>query len=163
MRKCKKCGIEKPLEDFYKQPSCRDGRRPECKACASGVVRARRAANVEAARERDRQLYAANPVPKKTRAKAYYHANRAVQMEKRREHYAANREVYAAYSAKRKAMLRQVEHQPYTRSEIYQRDGGACMMCDTPLPADAFESGSSPPQRCCGAGVRPGRGTRGLP
>lgn len=33
MKTCKRCGVTKPLTEFNKQPACRDGYRPECKAC----------------------------------------------------------------------------------------------------------------------------------
>jgi hypothetical protein len=33
MKKCTKCGVEKPLEDFHKRPETRDGRRTDCKEC----------------------------------------------------------------------------------------------------------------------------------
>jgi hypothetical protein len=33
VKRCKHCGIEKPLEDFYTDRNARDGRRPECKTC----------------------------------------------------------------------------------------------------------------------------------
>jgi hypothetical protein len=33
MRVCKKCNIEKPLEKFYKQKSCKEGRGYSCYDC----------------------------------------------------------------------------------------------------------------------------------
>ena len=33
MKRCKKCGVIKPLSDFYREKGCRDGHRPECKDC----------------------------------------------------------------------------------------------------------------------------------
>lgn len=32
-RACKVCGLSKRLDDFYASAGCREGRRPECKAC----------------------------------------------------------------------------------------------------------------------------------
>jgi hypothetical protein len=32
-RRCKKCGAEKPLEDFHRQTGTKDGLRSQCKAC----------------------------------------------------------------------------------------------------------------------------------
>jgi hypothetical protein len=39
VKRCKKCGETKPLELFYADKACRDGRRPECKACTSAARR----------------------------------------------------------------------------------------------------------------------------
>ncbi|MHB8914432.1 MAG: HNH endonuclease [Thiobacillus sp.] len=33
MKTCTKCGISKPMADFYKHKSTKDGYRPECKSC----------------------------------------------------------------------------------------------------------------------------------
>ena len=33
MKRCKKCGLEKPLDDFYRAAGTRDGHRGDCKAC----------------------------------------------------------------------------------------------------------------------------------
>ena len=39
MRKCKKCGEEKPLEDFTKNKGCRGGRRHTCKKCYAAYAK----------------------------------------------------------------------------------------------------------------------------
>lgn len=33
MKKCRKCGVLKPLEDFYRLAGMRDGHRHDCKTC----------------------------------------------------------------------------------------------------------------------------------
>jgi hypothetical protein len=33
MKTCTKCGVEKPLDEFYRSRDSRDGRRPDCAAC----------------------------------------------------------------------------------------------------------------------------------
>ena len=35
MKRCKHCGADKPLDEFYGDTAARDGRRPECKACTA--------------------------------------------------------------------------------------------------------------------------------
>src|SRR5688500_13180958 len=42
MRQCKKCGEIKPLEEFYRAPGNRDGRRNDCKECNIAAQAARR-------------------------------------------------------------------------------------------------------------------------
>lgn len=49
MKKCKHCGITKPLDEFYRDNAGQDGRRPECKECTS----ARRKAWYRANRDRE--------------------------------------------------------------------------------------------------------------
>ena len=60
MKRCKKCGVVKALDDFYAMAGMRDGHRNECKAC-----------NLKAKAER----YLANPEPAKERAKRWREAN----------------------------------------------------------------------------------------
>jgi hypothetical protein len=40
MKRCRYCGEEKPLAEFYRDRSARDGHRPECKACTARKRRA---------------------------------------------------------------------------------------------------------------------------
>ena len=40
MKKCTKCGIEKPLSEFYKQKSGKNGFRADCKKCANSYTNA---------------------------------------------------------------------------------------------------------------------------
>ena len=35
MKRCKHCGLEKPLTEFYRDSAASDGFRPECKACTA--------------------------------------------------------------------------------------------------------------------------------
>jgi hypothetical protein len=35
MKKCTKCGKDKPLDQFYKHPNCKDGINTKCKKCMS--------------------------------------------------------------------------------------------------------------------------------
>lgn len=45
MKKCRGCGVEKPLHDYYKHPSTPDGFASKCKECAKAIVRAARSKN----------------------------------------------------------------------------------------------------------------------
>ena len=81
---CTKCHAEKPLEEYYPQAQCRDGRATICKVCTQETTRRWFAANRERACENARRYNAANP-------------------EKRRE---LRRRWQAANPEKRKASLR---------------------------------------------------------
>lgn len=45
MKTCKKCSVEKPLEDFYDRPGSTDGKRSNCKVCHNTPIYERVAAN----------------------------------------------------------------------------------------------------------------------
>ena len=130
-RVCRKCGQEKPLEEFAKNKECVLGHSHICKQCkaeqsrkwhAANFEKARekhrkwRAANLEKCREYDRKYYAANSEKCREYARKYYAANsekaresvrkwRAANLKKYREYarkyYAANLEMYRAYDRKK--------------------------------------------------------------
>lgn len=133
VKKCSKCGEQKPLTDYYEQATCKGGRRPDCKTCVCQREHEKRVADPEKFKAYEKARYARDKEKRKTKAREYYAANREAGKAVRRKHYAANRDTYLAYSAKRKAAKRAVEHVPYTRTEIYERDGGHCRECHLEL------------------------------
>lgn len=54
MKKCFKCGHEKPLGDFYKHKAMADGYLGKCKECTKADVTQYRLANIETVRAYDR-------------------------------------------------------------------------------------------------------------
>ena len=59
-RRCTKCGIEKPVSEFYRHVRRADGIREQCKACVRGY---------------NKGQYWADPERHKSKAKAWHHAN----------------------------------------------------------------------------------------
>jgi hypothetical protein len=57
---CRDCGEVKPLDDFQKMPSARDGRRNRCKACGAVYARAYRTANLAAIKAGEMRYRAEN-------------------------------------------------------------------------------------------------------
>lgn len=55
------CGVEKPVDDFYRAAGARDGHRGECKACNQAVKRERYLANREQFIEKARRWQLENP------------------------------------------------------------------------------------------------------
>jgi hypothetical protein len=72
VKRCKKCGAAKPVEDFYGNRGARDGRRPECKACTNANRLKRYRLNREREIARVRAWQKANP----ERLKAWRKKNR---------------------------------------------------------------------------------------
>jgi hypothetical protein len=58
VKRCTKCGIEKPLDEFHKAAKSPDGRQYWCKPCAVAAARERALRNPEAKREADRKYSA---------------------------------------------------------------------------------------------------------
>jgi hypothetical protein len=61
VKRCKKCGLEKPLSEFYRMPEMRDGHRNDCKACHNAAKAERYRADPGPARARARQWRIDNP------------------------------------------------------------------------------------------------------
>lgn len=52
---CFKCGVSKPLTDFYKHPKMADGHVNKCKCCNKKDVTENRGKNIDKCREYDRE------------------------------------------------------------------------------------------------------------
>lgn len=104
-RVCRKCGQEKPLEEFAKNKECVLGHSHICKQCKAEQSRKWHAANSEKCREYARKYYAANS----EKAREKHRKWRAANLEKYRanasKYYAANLEMYRAYDRKKRENL----------------------------------------------------------
>lgn len=104
-RVCRKCGQEKPLEEFAKNKECVLGHSHICKQCKAEQSRKWHAANFEKCREYARKYYAANS----EKAREKHRKWRAANLEKYRanasKYYAANLEMYRAYDRKKRENL----------------------------------------------------------
>lgn len=54
---CRVCGMNRPVGDFYFHPSTWDRLHPECKICKRKAVKTRRMADVEKAKQMEREQY----------------------------------------------------------------------------------------------------------
>lgn len=98
-RVCRKCGQEKPLEEFAKNKGCVLGRTHTCKQCEAERYRKWRAANSEKRWEYNRKWRAANP----EKIREIHHKWREANTEKERQRY---RKWYAANTEKLLEMKR---------------------------------------------------------
>ena len=102
-RVCRKCGQEKPLEEFAKNKECVLGHSHICKQCKAEQSRKWHAANPEKARENNRKYRAANPEKTREYNRKYRAANPEKCREQFRKYRAANpekcREQFRKYRA----------------------------------------------------------------
>lgn len=81
MKQCRKCGVVKPLADFYESAGMRDGHRHDCKVCNLEEKRLRYLADPAAAKARVKRWQQKNP----ERLNAYRRGRRLEPEVKRRE------------------------------------------------------------------------------
>lgn len=79
MKACRMCGETKPLDEFHRQSSARDGRQGRCKTCAKRV---------------SREHYHANPERSKAFSKAWQENHKEERAAYMRDYYKANPEKF---------------------------------------------------------------------
>jgi 5-methylcytosine-specific restriction endonuclease McrA len=91
---CSKCCIEKPLGEFHRQAGCKQGVRPECKACFYAANRSRYSDQErKEQRRRHREKHRDELI---ARDRAYYEKNKARLNAWQTEYNRTNREAYLA-------------------------------------------------------------------
>lgn len=102
MKRCTKCGEEKPIAEFNRNRATRDGLFAHCRDCQSETKRKWYAANKEKAADYWSHWYADNKEDllerRKPKGREWYAANRDKVLQKRRAWYVANRQRACDYS-----------------------------------------------------------------
>lgn len=146
MKECRGCNEEKSLDEFWRMKASKDGRQPRCIKCQSERNAARKGQPTpESAREYKRDWHQRNKNQVVEKVAEWRENNldrsREIAREGKRRRYHANPEVArtksASYQATRRArkkgagVVEQID-----RREVYERDGGICHICDTPVEYD---------------------------
>lgn len=140
MKPCTRCGTEKPLDEYHRNKRKKDGRDPDCKACAS-ARRARPEAKAQRAEYR-----AANRVRIADWRATYYAENREQILARKAEYNAEHRDQIRAYDAEYRAgnphvmwesnyRRRAIGYgfepviESFTKDELIERHGDKCFHC----------------------------------
>lgn len=99
---CSKCGIEKPVNEFYKDRRSKDGLRSHCKECHNLSSRKWRSENPEKQRERCRKWQADNPERNREHSRKWAADNREKRNAYQRKRY---REVGRGYKKHKHALF----------------------------------------------------------
>jgi len=76
MKTCPKCKVEKPVEEFSKNRSTKDGLQHYCKPCSCEWAAEYRENNEEQYRESSRRYYESNKEQRKVSRRKYYENNK---------------------------------------------------------------------------------------
>ena len=136
---CKKCGVVKPLSEFYKNPGNKCGHLTSCKACVKLYIDSRR----DIIREREKQVYRENPARRKSildRSRQWRKDNpekvRAIwdKHDKSigRDHKKAWHQANKTHSTE-KHRLAKYGATPEDVKALEERQGGLCAICYTSL------------------------------
>ena len=149
---CPKCGQIKPISEWPKNKSKKDGLGSVCKTCHAAKAKTWRQANPEEQLRRSREQFAKSRDRENERRKKRYWDNRDSEIQQRRNNYAANAERYREQSRQwrrnnkdlvdvqwRSARARRaaVRTSKYTVQDVLNKWGTDCHICKRPIDLQA--------------------------
>ena len=94
---CSKCGEDKPLEEYYKEVACKDGRRPDCKECNNFKSKKYNSKNSQNIKASKKSYYKINIEEKLDWQKQYYELNKSIILDYQKQQYNFNKEPKLEY------------------------------------------------------------------
>jgi len=105
MKKCNKCGIQKPLVEFSRDKRAKDGRRSHCKSCIAQYRAQYRAENKEKIAKQNARYYEKNKEKIAEQRAQYYEENKEKIAEKSARYYEENKEKKVQYYKENKEKI----------------------------------------------------------
>lgn len=133
MKKCRSCGIVKPLDDFQPESRVRDGRAATCRKCHRlkyGAYKGRTEEQLARHRREERERRLANPERARRIKRAEYERNRekyAARTKRWRRENAERRRKQSVVDARRRRLDRDADAVAY--ADVLRRD--VCSYCGT--------------------------------
>ena len=133
---CRKCGQDKPFDDYYKGPGT-FGLRSQCKLCINKANNLARQSNPDKYRQQNLNYYYQN----KDALNQYRRAKWPEVYEQTKEHRAAQRSQHRkdypekdrAFARKRRAKKRANGWEKYTEAQVLQLHGAVCHICNAEI------------------------------
>jgi 5-methylcytosine-specific restriction endonuclease McrA len=126
---CAKCCEKKPVVEFYRRSSSKDGLQSYCKPCGDSTTRANLAANPERAKERRRAHYLANAEALRARAATYRDTERDTLRTRMRRRLDPTR--HRVSNARRRARQAEGDLSLQDWREILEAHEHRCAYCGT--------------------------------
>jgi hypothetical protein len=108
-KRCSKCSETKPVSEFYKQRTGKDGCRADCRSCCNEYSRQWHGANKERAAESHRRWYEANKEGRAETVRQWSEANKERKAETNLQWQKENPKQYAYNVQKKRAQHRGIE------------------------------------------------------
>jgi len=146
MKKCTKCGEEKPatLEYFPGRKDSKDGFRNKCKICTNEYHRDYDKLNSYKYVAYRKKYEKENKNNIAIRKKKWRIANKTKIAEYKKNRRKTNPEPFRRSSRKRRALVRQNGYEFYTEAQVFETYGTNCTWCDMPIDFNAPRAASQP-------------------
>lgn len=147
-KKCTKCGITKPLDQFHKQAGCKLGRRPDCMSCHAVQSKEYRLRCLDKLREAKKIYRLKNAERIKEKDRKYYAQNKhrwIIQEKKKKNDPIARKRQYAiinrwrkknkdqvnVWTRNRRALIKRLEgtHTKQDILDLFAEQRGLCAHC----------------------------------
>ena len=142
-KRCTKCGIEKPLNEFYPLKAGIGGRHSWCRICANQDCKDRHLKNPEKKRESDRRYRERNierireydrnrvrdPIERKKAIDKWQSNNPGRSREIKRKWEKNNPEKVMDHSRRKRAKRKNAIIEKFPAQEIFERDQWVCQIC----------------------------------